>query len=285
MARLDSRTNAGVSFVAAVATETICFPVDTIKCWTQLAITGGTQQPSISSLRSGSIGRLYNGVALGTSRLALSSTAMITLPQVAADMLQSSGVDEITAVAAATPVATFCANLVLVPLELVKTRLQAHGALTGAERTQLGAIASARHVVATSGVQGLWVGALPTVLRTTVYWSVGSPAYRLGKRFLVRLGLSADSASTHVVAAAGAALCATAVSHPFDLTKTLLQGRESQSTRYRSFLHCLGDVAYSRGLRGLTAGFWPRYLRQGSWQLLFFLIYERGLLLTQGKSL
>ena len=50
-------------------------------------------------------------------------------------------------------------------------------------------------------------------------------------------------------------------------------------------LECMRAIVREQGLLGLSSGFSARYARMGSWQLVFWLSYERSLMLLQGRSL
>jgi len=60
---------------------------------------------------------------------------------------------------------------------------------------------------------------------------------------------------------------------------------QEPSARYSGMLDCTRAIVRERGLSGLTTGFTARYARMGSWQMVFWLVYERSLLLLQGRSL
>ena len=61
-------------------------------------------------------------------------------------------------------------------------------------------------------------------------------------------------------------------------TALLTRVQDMCAPRYTGSVDCLWHVYSERGLRGLTAGFIPRYMRMSAWQLAFWLTYERGLL-------
>ena len=73
-------------------------------------------------------------------------------------------------------------------------------------------------------------------MRTTVYWSVGSPTYRLLKSRLTGPGnlLAESSPLAHSCCSVASSLVATAASHPFDLAKTHLQNQDMRSPRFAS---------------------------------------------------
>ena len=64
-------------------------------------------------------------------------------------------------------------------------------------------------------------------MRTTVYWSVGAPTYRAFKKQITGPGkaLPESSPLAHSCCSIGSSFLATALSHPFDVTKTILQNQ------------------------------------------------------------
>ena len=277
--------NMACSFAATATAEVVAYPVDTIKTWAQ---TAGTQRSMVliarDGLRSGGIGGLYEGVSLAVARLSMSTMALMTIPPIVAERVKASpGKWEQLTITATTPVVTFSVNAVLVPLETLKTRLQADGAHELTQRRAHGVADAARTFVAQHGAAALWSGTLPTILRTTVYWSVGNPVYRGAKHLLTGEGglLPESSPVAHACCGVASSFIATAVSHPLDVAKTALQNQDMGRSSYRGMLDCLGTIWRLHGARGLAAGFVPRYARMGAWQLTFWLVYERGLLLMR----
>ena len=227
-AEIRASTNIMATAASTVLAECLLYPIDTLKCWVQIQAGERSSFAAVTrrGLERGGIGGLYEGVALATCRLGISTTATVVVPQALANRLRSSSVPEDVSVALATPAAAFAINLALVPIETIKTRLQADGALSPHQRRYASALSAPLAFVRANGIAALWTGAMPTVLRTTGYWSVCSPTYRLSKRVSTEIGgLSGSSTLTHSLCSVVSSLVATACSHPFDICKTIMQNQ------------------------------------------------------------
>lgn len=174
------------------------------------------------------------------------------------------------AVGAPPPVATLVGNalssLVLVPKEVVKSRLQA------------GAPGSTLHVFTAAlrerGVRGLYAGYMSTLLRNAPSNVISFSAYEALKHVQLRMAASrpggaggdegtlSPGASLATGAVAGA-LAATAT-HPLDLVKTRLMTQgvrgPSGADLYRGVASTLRTVVRDEGVRGLGRGLRVRLL-------------------------
>jgi hypothetical protein len=113
---------------------------------------------------------------------------------------------------------------------------------------------SLRAFVSKNGVVPLWTGALPTYLRSAVWWGVSVPVYTEAKRALVcDYGLS-DTTPVHIAAGITSGLTATIASHPADLVKTRMQNQSRQRPLYAGPLDCLVTVARTDGVLTLWRG-------------------------------
>ena len=252
-------------------------PLDTIKV--QLQLRGSTLRGPRAVVaasfaahgRAGGISRLYAGAPLAVVGSALSSA------------LYFGCYDACKACGAPPPLAALLGNavssLVLVPKEVLKSRLQA-GA-TG------GAAAVAAAALRDGGVAGLYRGYVPTLLRNAPSNMISFSAYEglkaLAQRQLARRGRDAPGAPlpAPLTAAAGAVAGAFAAvaTHPLDLVKTRLQtqgvGRAPAGLAlYAGVGPTLRAVVAQEGPRGLARGLTTRLAYNALFSSLGFAAFE-----------
>ena len=162
-APLEARTNIVVSFGASVVAETLVYPFDTVKTWMQTQRGVGFANSVATGVRQGGALGLYEGVPFAITRIGISTTALMVIPQALSNSLQTSGASEQVTIALATPAVTFTVNGALVPFETLKTRVQADSTLPPAQRRYAGIAHCARQFIGEYGVAALWTGTMPTV--------------------------------------------------------------------------------------------------------------------------
>ncbi|KAL4447226.1 hypothetical protein ABPG77_007259 [Micractinium sp. CCAP 211/92] len=286
-----------LSAVAASVAETATFPLDLLKTRLQLAgqqqlvAAVQAQRPGLLSvavgiLRTEGFLGLYGGLApavlrhvpytgirvltfeqlrgLAQQRLGAAPDAPLPLPVNLAIGLTAGGVGQ----------------LVAVPADLVKVRMQADGRLVAAGLQAApryrGALHALRTVSAQQGVAGLWRGSVPAVQRAALVNLGELSTYDAAKRAVLRSGVTGgDNAGAHALASLCSGFCASVVSTPADVVKTRLMDQDPAAPRYRGALHCFAATLRAEGLRGLYAGFWPTWARLGPWQLTFWVTYEQ----------
>ena len=160
---LDARSNVVVSFLATAIAEVLVYPLDTVKAWLQTQPRGGLWSTTAAGLRHGGIRGLYEGVPLAITRLSLSTTVLMTIPQALANWLQNQKISELATISMSTPVVTFTVNGLLVPFETLKTRVQADSALPRADRRYPSLASATQQFVRGHGIAALWAGTMPTV--------------------------------------------------------------------------------------------------------------------------
>ncbi|KAL4443680.1 hypothetical protein ABPG75_011417 [Micractinium tetrahymenae] len=269
-----------LSAVAASVAETATFPLDLLK--TRLQLAGQQQQaaaaaaalkprpPGLLSVAVGVVRTegflgLYAGLAPAVLRhLPYTGIRVLTFEQLRGLAQQQLGVEP----GAPLPLPVSLAigltagglgQLVAVPADLVKVRIQADGRLVAAGLQAApryrGMLHALRTITAQHGMAGLWRGSLPAVQRAA----------------LVNLGeLSTYYAAKRTVLSSGV----TVVSTPADVIKTRLMNQDPAAPLYRGALHCFSATLRAEGLRGLYAGFWPTWARLGPWQLTFWVTYN-----------
>jgi len=161
--------------------------------------------------------------------------------------------------------ASCLAEVVTMPVDVVKTRLQMDGA--GATRAYRGSLDCAAQLVRSEGPGALFKGLPPALLRQSTYGSM-----RYGLYAPIRDMLGADPRRLHlmplwkkVAAGAGAGAVASALASPTDLVKVRLQtdgmlrgpGGKPLPRRYHGMLHCLATTVREEGVLGLWTGAGP----------------------------
>ena len=191
-------------------------------------------------------------------------------------------------------VATAC----LFPLDLIKTRMQNNEASSGAGRSF---IATARAVVRTDGVRGLYSGLSANLVGSGVAWGLYFYGYTTMKGWLRENVEGGDSSWAHFAAANGTGATVAVLTNPIWVVKTRmqLQGRTAKAVaaaaaaagsgsgsgsgggpgatvplRYTSVWHGLASLAREEGPRGLLRGVAPNLLgvTHGS---IYFVAYEQ----------
>ena len=184
-------------------------------------------------------------------------------------------------------------QLVAVPADVVKVRMQAAGAAApagapAAVRPGGGMAAAAASIWRAEGAAGFWRGGLPAVQRAGLVNLGELATYDAAKRWAsahAPAGLAAacgcasaaDAPPVHVFSALASGFVACAASTPADVIKTRLmaQRRAGGPPRYSGMLDCLRQSVAAEGLLVLYRGFLPTWARLGPWQMTFWLSYER----------
>ncbi|KAG1659971.1 hypothetical protein FOA52_010604 [Chlamydomonas sp. UWO 241] len=161
------------------------------------------------------------------------------------------------------------------PIELVKTRLQAAGAssATGtagaAPRSSMGVI---RAVIAADGVVGLWKGAMPGLVRSSILTAAQCATYdEIKKTVRTYTGLH-DGVTLHLSSSLLAGLITTTITNPVDVVKTrMFMG----GSRYTGALQCASSIFKSDGAMGFMKGWSASYARLGPHTVIMFLTAEQ----------
>jgi solute carrier family 25 uncoupling protein 27 len=313
-----------LSAVAAGTAETVTYPLDFLKTRMQLAGQQAAGQQAAGSsprglaataaavVRSEGFAGLYAGLppavlrhvpytgirvmvyenlrSLAQRQLGGQPGALLPLPVSLGLGLCSGGV----------------AQLVAVPADLVKVRMQADGRLVAAGlqpaprwgggvvevrsggalrccwqaglthprppcRRYRGVLHAFVAIAQQQGVAGLWRGSLPAVQRAALVNLGELATYDSAKRAVLRSGVTGgDNVWAHALSSACSGFCASVVSTPADVVKTRLMNQDPGRPTYRGMAHCFAATLRGEGLRGLYAGFLPTWARLGPWQLCFW---------------
>ncbi|BFF89520.1 solute carrier family 25 member 40 [Drosophila madeirensis] len=159
--------------------------------------------------------------------------------------------------------ARVCAVTVISPIELVRTKMQAHPM----SYTQM--FGFVRNVVALQGFWGLWRGLPPTILRDVPFSGIYWPIYEHTKR---RFGSSTQpSFGLSFVSGVLAGSVAALVTTPFDVVKTheqiefgdrvIFTDSPTKEMQKRSTFGWLIYIYRTQGFAGLFAGYGPRLFK------------------------
>jgi len=180
---------------------------------------------------------------------------------------------------------------ILQPLDVSKTIVQADYARVArnpacAARPSNFAAAIAT-VARTDGVGALWRGVAPSMIRVGIgqamYFgmldNVASTMRRAKARASGRSGQGEGEAMGAAgLAAAGAVtrMLAAVILNPINVVKTRMEFSGPSGKRYKSTLHALGCVTRQEGLRGLSSGLLPTFVRDAPYSGIYLMLYERA---------
>ncbi|CAF1584249.1 unnamed protein product [Adineta ricciae] len=156
------------------------------------------------------------------------------------------------------------ANVVTLPIEVLKVRLQlANAAMTTSKSAmKAGLIETTQKIYQKEGVRAFYSGLMPAIVRGLFYGGVRLGAYGPIKNILKRFVTDDKQATVKFVrnVAAGclSGSIAAVASNPVDLCKTKLQAKDSP---YRSSMHVIKDVIQHHGIKGLWVGTVPAAVR------------------------
>ena len=168
----------------------------------------------------------------------------------------------------------------LQPLEVVKTRMQAHGLKAGFSINK-SAWATAGCVVRDEGIRGLWAGVSASCVRT----ACGAGLYfllleRVTRELNAKFPVSKDSsqtvqgARTFAVGAASRALAA-AMLCPLTVVKTRMEYASISGTTYTGVANALYTIGAKEGMKGLFSGLGSTLLRDAPFSGLNLVMYTQ----------
>jgi solute carrier family 25 protein 38 len=168
----------------------------------------------------------------------------------------------------------------LQPLEVVKTRMQAHRLKAGFSINK-SAWATAGCVVRDEGIRGLWAGVSASCVRT----ACGAGLYfllleRVTRELNAKFPVSKDSsqtvqgARTFAVGAASRALAA-ALLCPLTVVKTRMEYASISGTTYTGVANALYTIGAKEGMKGLFSGLGSTLLRDAPFSGLNLVMYTQ----------
>jgi len=163
------------------------------------------------------------------------------------------------------------AIMVAQPTDVVKVRMQAQRA--GVPVRYNGTLHAYKTIALKEGIPGLWKGMAPNILRNVVINCSELVTYDMLKEFIISRNLLTDNLPCHFVSAFGAGFCATVVASPVDVVKTRYMN--SSHGQYKGVSECAFKMYKEGGLIAFYKGFFPSFLRLGSWNIVMFISYEQ----------
>ncbi|KAI8466412.1 MAG: mitochondrial carrier domain-containing protein [Monoraphidium minutum] len=157
------------------------------------------------------------------------------------------------------------AALVCSPTELLKTRMQAAAAGSST-------MAVVRDVVARDGLLGLYRGATPGVVRSSILTATQCATYDTAKRAVMANFGWGDGLQTQLVTGLATGLASTTITNPVDVIKTnmFISGSGAGGP-----LATAADVYRRAGLAGFLRGWSASYMRLGPQTLVMFMAAEK----------
>ena len=166
------------------------------------------------------------------------------------------------------------ARAVTAPLDTVKIRLQLQ---TAKGKQYNGIVYTAQNIIKNEGITSLWKGNVPAEIMYILYGSVQFSTYSVLNNALSNIqdnhSQLAISRPLHsLVVGAGAGVCSTVVTYPFDLLRTRLAANTSK--QFLSMMATIQSIKKTDGYRGFFLGALPAVLSVASTTGLMFWNYE-----------
>ena len=159
------------------------------------------------------------------------------------------------------------------PIEILKTRFQAFGGLTGFQHQYQGPISALIELFRAEGIGGAFTGVAVSTLRGLL--GPGSQIFAYGelKREVVQRGADGGAVLTHIGCALASAAVSVACVNPVDVVRTRLYN--APPGRYASGVEAGLALAQTEGLLAFYKGALTHYLRLGPHMVLVFGFLEQ----------
>jgi solute carrier family 25 citrate transporter 1 len=173
-----------------------------------------------------------------------------------------------------TTIAGLCAGamealIVVTPQETLKTKL-IHDKLS-AEPRYKGLFHGMYTIFQEKGFNGVYRGALPTVLKQSTNQGTRFLVYAESRKFLDNYFNS--TTFKDFMSGCFAGICSVFVNNPIDVVKTQMQGLEAQ--KYNGTLDCFAKIFKNEGVVGFYKGVTPRLIRVSLDVALTFTIFSK----------
>lgn len=205
------------------------------------------------------------------------TTAIVTaLPPIQIEIPSLSDYDKIIQHIVVSTIATIPQNIIKIPGEVIKQRLQTRRGVTMMQLI--------RDAVSTGGIKALYVGGEAQLLREIPYNVIQFTCYESLKDIIVGTSLALyDSASVAAVLGLIASSIAALITQPIDVIKTKLMTSDDSnnsnnsrgSSKSQSFVQCTIETVRNEGFSGLYVGLIPRLLLVASGGSIYFFILTK----------
>jgi solute carrier family 25 (mitochondrial uncoupling protein), member 27 len=299
----DLFARVGLTIISAACSETVTYPIDMVK--TRLQLQGEMQTKAATAVRKSAIqmfrhitategvAGLYRGWLPAIVRHFPYSGFRIVVYE---DLRNLFGANKGNALSIPLQfVIGFTSGavgqIIAVPMDLIKVRMQADGRLVAAglmDKPRYSGLSHAlRTIIKEEGFFGMWAGTTPAVFRAAMVNLGELASYDISKRQILKTGLVDDNIYAHTFSGFASGFFATVASTPADVVKTRMmnQGKPEKDgfVKYKGPIDCLVKTAKTEGIMALYKGFFPTWARLGPWQLVFWVTYEK-LRKLSGKS-
>jgi len=152
------------------------------------------------------------------------------------------------------------------PIELVKTRLQSN--VSSESRNSLDVI---RKIINTDGIKGLWKGATPGLIRSSLLTASQCAVYDESKNKIKKYTGVKEGINLHIISSMISGLVTTTITSPLDVVKTNMY---VGGQKYSNMTQCIADVYKRNGIYGFFGGWSASYIRLGPHTIIMFVSAE-----------
>lgn len=277
--------------LSGVLSWLVIHPFDVTKVRMQLAGEGASQSHyrgfvhamhSIS--RTEGVGALYGGLSAALTRQVIYTTLRLGLYSSFRDSWAEShdGKVSLSAKFGVGMLSGGIASAISTPVEVSMVRMYNDGAVKNsnpAKQRGYRNIGDALFRIAREeGINGLWRGATPTVVRSMVVNCVQLGTYDAAKESILRNSAVKDGVGVHLIASTISGLCYSVATLPIDSAKTRMQNQHKNgdgSWPYRNLMHAVVKVGKEEGVLALWRGFVPYFSRCAGHTVVMFLVLEQ----------
>lgn len=254
--------------IAGMCEHMVMFPVDTIKTRLQSYValrdfdgSGNIIRATRTIVSTEGAAALWRGIGAVALSAGPAHACYFAVYEATRNVLapthRTDGKHHPFATAASGVVATFSADGIMAPLDVVKQRMQL---ASGEAYTSV--FQCARRVYADHGISAFFAGFRATILMNIPFTAVYFSGYESAKKIILDwrgLDERSFSVSSHCTAGAFAGGLAAAASNPLDVVKTRLQTQgEVGARRYKGLSDALYRIKAEEGWPGLFRGVRPR---------------------------